>query len=198
VNELALHNGNLTAKNGFQVMMPWEKPYMERCINMLFPVGDVLEIGFGLGYSATQIQKFPIRSHTIVECDNNVIKKLREWANKQPHPVNIIHGKWQDSMSLLGRFDSIFFDDCFLTEHPREHNLSSIKYFLQRVDRLHSKEITKIGWYCEDPPASGLRNYFKEIGAKFELYDFEIVKPAGIGYARKHGDIMFVPLLTLL
>ena len=32
-----------------QVMMEWEKPYMEECINTLQPHGHVLEIGFGLG-----------------------------------------------------------------------------------------------------------------------------------------------------
>ncbi len=41
-----------------QVMMAWEKPYMEACINKLKPKGHVLEVGFGMGYSATQIQKY--------------------------------------------------------------------------------------------------------------------------------------------
>ena len=36
-----------------QVMMEWEKPYMEACIEKLDPSGSVLEIGFGLAYSAT-------------------------------------------------------------------------------------------------------------------------------------------------
>ncbi len=197
IKELSLHKGNLVAENGFPVMMPWEKPYMEHCINMLFPVGDVLEIGFGLGYSATQIQKFPIRSHTIIECDNNVVVKAREWANNQPHPVNIIHGKWQEMMALVGRFDSIFFDDCFLTEHPYEHNMSSIKYFVERINQLHSKELTKIGWYCESVPSENLQDYFKRIGATFELYNFKINKPKNLEYAKKHGDVMFVPQLTL-
>ena len=171
---------------------------MEHCINMLFPVGDVLEIGFGLGYSATQIQNFPIRSHTIIECDNNVIVKVREWANKQPHPVNIVYGKWQESMALLGRFDSVFFDDCFLTKQPYEHNMSSIKYFVERVNRLHRKELTKIGWYCESIPSKNLQNYFKEIGATFELYNFKIPKPKNLEYAKKHGNVMFVPQVTLI
>ena len=30
-----------------QVMMAWEKPYMEKCIDVLQPHGDVLEIGYG-------------------------------------------------------------------------------------------------------------------------------------------------------
>ena len=39
-----------------QVMMEWEKPYMEAIIDTIKPTGDVLEIGFGCGYSATRIQ----------------------------------------------------------------------------------------------------------------------------------------------
>jgi len=41
-----------------QIMMEWEKPYMEASMDMLKPTGHVLEIGFGCGYSATQIMKY--------------------------------------------------------------------------------------------------------------------------------------------
>ena len=60
-----------------QVMMEWEKPYMEAMVEKLNPSGDVLEIGFGMGYSANAIQKFDINSHTIIEADENVLKKLK-------------------------------------------------------------------------------------------------------------------------
>ena len=56
----------LLQDNKHQVMMEWEKPYMEACIDKLQPKGDVLEIGFGMGYSATQIQKYKPKSHTII------------------------------------------------------------------------------------------------------------------------------------
>ena len=38
-----------------QVMMEWEKPYMEEFIRRLEINGDVLEIGYGLGYSSRKI-----------------------------------------------------------------------------------------------------------------------------------------------
>ena len=41
-----------------QIMMEWEKPYMEKSIELLKPFGKVLEIGFGMGYSATKICSF--------------------------------------------------------------------------------------------------------------------------------------------
>ena len=65
----------LLSSNKQQVMMEWERPYMEASIDMLQPKGDVLEIGFGCGYSATQIMKYPIESYTVIECDPGVIEK---------------------------------------------------------------------------------------------------------------------------
>ena len=93
-----------------QVMMEWEKPYMEAMVEKLNPSGDVLEIGFGMGYSANAIQKFDINSHTIIEDDENVLKKLKEWAPLQKHKVNIIEGCWQTHLpSMTQKFDNFFF-----------------------------------------------------------------------------------------
>lgn len=102
--EILLKDGSL------QVMMEWEKPYMEACIDALTPKGDVLEIGFGLGYSATHIQKYHPKSHTIIECDPTVIQKAQEWAKNYSN-IHIIEGYWQDQLKNLGLFDEIFFDD---------------------------------------------------------------------------------------
>ncbi len=94
----------------FQVMMEWEKPYMIACIDALKPFGDVLEIGFGLGYSAEQIQSFHPKSHTIVEFHPEVAAKAREWAKNFPN-VTIVEDTWQHALPSLGIFDAIFFDD---------------------------------------------------------------------------------------
>ena len=68
-------------KINFQVMMEWEKPYMNKLIKHLEPKGHVLEIGFGLGYSANRIQKYDIKSHTIIE--PIMINELKQWSKKQ-------------------------------------------------------------------------------------------------------------------
>ena len=93
-----------------QVMMEWEKPYMEAVIKKLKPRGNVLEIGFGLGYSASEIQKYKIKSHTIIEDNHTVLKDLKKWSKKQVHKVNIIEGTWQTNLKTLGKFECIFFD----------------------------------------------------------------------------------------
>lgn len=102
--EILLKNGSM------QVMMEWEKPYMQACIEALKPRGDVLEVGFGLGYSSEFIQKHHPKSHTIIESDPVVIEHLKAWAKKFPN-VKIIEGTWQDKLQNLNKFDSIFFDD---------------------------------------------------------------------------------------
>ncbi|MEX0961862.1 MAG: class I SAM-dependent methyltransferase [Simkaniaceae bacterium] len=94
----------------FQVMMAWEKPYMEACIKELDPRGDVLEIGFGCGYSANAIQEYPIKSHTIIEYHPVVFEKAKEWAKDKPS-VTLIHDTWQNALPSLGRYDTLFFDD---------------------------------------------------------------------------------------
>lgn len=100
----------LLKDDSLQVMMEWEKPYMEACIDALQPSGDVLEIGFGLGYSSTHIQKYSPKSHTIIECDPTVIQKAEDWSKSYSH-IKIIQGTWQDCLKDLGQYDAIFFDD---------------------------------------------------------------------------------------
>lgn len=100
----------LLKEDTFQVMMEWEKPYMQACIDELQPFGDVLEIGFGLGYSATHIQSYKPKSHTIVEYHPLIAQKARHFAEKYPH-VKTIEDTWQNALTDLGVFDCIFFDD---------------------------------------------------------------------------------------
>src|SRR5210317_614410 len=96
----------------FQTMMSWEKPYMEKCVEVLKPHGDVLEIGFGMGYSATAINKYRLRSYTVIEKDDEVIKKFNRWKLKQRNKkINLVKGMWQFKLSFTKKFDCIFFDD---------------------------------------------------------------------------------------
>jgi len=79
-----------------QVMMEWEKPYMEKCIEYLDPSGSVLEIGFGMGYSAEKLCSFKnVTEYTVIECNPTVWKRFetfkKELNKKNPSltPLNI-------------------------------------------------------------------------------------------------------------
>ncbi|HEY2810749.1 MAG TPA: hypothetical protein VGJ00_05120 [Rhabdochlamydiaceae bacterium] len=100
----------LLKEGRYQVMMEWEKPYMQACINALRPFGDVLEVGFGCGYSATHIQTYQPKSHTIIEYHPTIAERARFWAKDYSH-VTIIEDTWQNALPKLGVYDCIFFDD---------------------------------------------------------------------------------------
>jgi len=98
------------------VMMDWEDEMMKEharaaCHNQ----GDVLEIGFGMGISASYIQSFEPKSHTIIEIHPQVLEKLYEWS-KDKENVKIIEGDWFDNFDKLELYDGIFFDT-FLDNH---------------------------------------------------------------------------------
>ena len=114
----------LLLKDGkFQVMMEWERPYMEACVEALNPTGSVLEIGFGCGYSARKFQTYPIDSHTIIEYHPTVIAQAKKWAENHPN-VTLVHDTWQNALEKLGTFDTIFFDDYPL---ENEKEIAAIK-----------------------------------------------------------------------
>eukprot|EP00940_MAST-03C_sp_MAST-3C-sp2_P000211 g211.t1 len=111
-----------TEKNTL-VMMSWEKKYMQACVDALTikdRSDDVLEIGFGCGFSASRIQEYRPRTHTIIECDEVVLKRLRLWVKRSgAKNVKIVGARWQVALSgelNRERFDKIFFDDFPLPE----------------------------------------------------------------------------------
>jgi hypothetical protein len=159
--------------DGKQVMMEWERPYMEKCIDKLRIDQDshVLEIGFGCGYSANQIQKFRPRSHTIIECAPPVLRRLHSWA-KDKEGVRVVEGTWQERLPDLGIFDCVFFDDWGepgLADREMEESCPDLEYrkeyckainvdsgthfhgFLNIVTRWHARVGTRISGYLHHP-----------------------------------------------
>lgn len=127
----------------FQVMMEWEKPYMEACIDALKPSGDVLEVGFGCGYSSTHIQKYHPKSHTIIEFHPEIAKKAREWAKKYSH-VTIVEDTWQNAMKDLKTFDTVFFDDYPLESEEEMQRLEKDKKQYSALVQEGNKKIQEI------------------------------------------------------
>jgi ubiquinone/menaquinone biosynthesis C-methylase UbiE len=76
--------------------------------------GYILEIGFGMGMSASAIQKHTnVASHTIVEINEKVYEKAVEWA-KDKNNVQIILGDWKNILPTLNKkFDAILHDTSF-------------------------------------------------------------------------------------
>ena len=148
----------LSATNA-QVMMEWERPYMEASIDVLKPVGDVLEIGFGCGYSATQIMKYKPKSYTVIECDSVVIKKAKEWTKNYPSiPIYIVEGRWQEKLLSLGIFDEIYFDDYPLDITKESKSIEKaisqkrLNIFVDICIRNHTRIGSKFSFYLSGNP----------------------------------------------
>ncbi|MAE63389.1 MAG: hypothetical protein CMJ18_03880 [Phycisphaeraceae bacterium] len=98
--------------DGQQVMQRWEQPLMEAMARIVTEHGgDVLEVGFGMGISATHIQQFGARSHTIIEYNDQVAGRFDPWRRRyRDRDIRLVEGRWQDVVGDLGPFDGIFFD----------------------------------------------------------------------------------------
>lgn len=113
----------LWSSQGQQVMMQWEKQYMQRCADALRiqRSSRVLEVGFGLAYSATHIQSYHPTHHTIIECDAAVIQDAEAFAGMHSG-VEVVRGTWQSVLPTLKneQFDCVFFDDYPLPELEKQ------------------------------------------------------------------------------
>jgi len=176
-----------------QVMMEWEKPYMEACIKALEPKGDVIEIGFGLGYSARALCNYPIQSYTVIECEPVVWGKVYEFQKDYPHiQINLVKGRWQDTLPTLPTFDTIFFDDfpykeyLELDNYPKEDR---VRRFVLTCLEKHMNIGCKLSYYSSWP-----NNHDSYDCIEGSLSDFEIQIPENCNYIPYKK--VYIPVLT--
>jgi len=178
-----------------QIMMEWEKPYMEKSIELFEPYGKVLEIGFGIGYSARKICSFvDVCEYNVIECTPLVWDKFELFKEEQLKirpdlKINLIKGRWEDVLSICSIYDCIYFDDYDL-------DINSIKkydrfnIFLYNVLLNNTKIGSKI---CKYSTHFDLE-FYKEIECiACECFDYNIEIPDNCKYAK--GNKMFIPII---
>lgn len=101
-----------------EIMEDWQIPLMAAMADAVAGAhGDVLEIGFGRGVASTMIQQCGVRSHTIIECNDSIVQRYETWRTDYPDAdTRMVHGRWQDVLDGLGKFDGIFFHTYPLNE----------------------------------------------------------------------------------
>lgn len=172
----------LLKNNSLQVVMEWEKPYMEACIDAIQPKGDVLEIGFGLGYASSRIQHHHPKHHTIIESNPEIIAQAKQWAKKHPN-VTIIEGTWQAELDKLGKFDAIFIDDYMPL------NKDEIKH-LQK-DAAQGRELADEALSMRDAVSETLKQFHDVKFSDDELHSFikQTLKKRGISINYIHNFV---------
>lgn len=99
------------------IMEDWQTPLMKEMARIVTAGGgDVLEIGFGRGIGSEFIQQGAPLSHTIIECNDSVVKRFLVWSEGREADIRLAHGLWQDVLPELGQFDGIFFHTYPLNE----------------------------------------------------------------------------------
>jgi spermidine synthase len=177
----------LTDESGtHQVMMAWEKPYMEACIDKLNPYGRVLEIGYGLGFSAERICSFPgVTEYTVIECSPVVWEKVEEFKERHKNiNITLIKGRWQDVLYTCGSFDCVFFDD-YSPDHTYTDRFDT---FLMECLKNHSVIGTRLSCY------STLQRKYLTDSITSSDFECTITIPPNCKYAR--GNKMFIQIFT--
>lgn len=101
-----------------QIMQEWETPYMKELAKITTSQGgNVLEVGYGMGISASFIQKSKkIKSHTIIECHPLIIKNLKKKFKEEIKKGGVVvkEGFWENVTKKIPSkyFDGILFDSC--------------------------------------------------------------------------------------
>ena len=144
--DLTFTENEILLPDGFEVMMEWERPIMERSAEIItVNSGDVLNVGFGMAIIDTAIQQFELNTHTIIEAHPQVITRAEEWA-KDKKGVQIVPTRWQEALDKIGPFDGIYFDTLmppmipFMRETPKLLKPGGVFTFFQMMIQFENIE----------------------------------------------------------
>ena len=145
-SELTFTDNEILLPDGFEVMMEWERPIMERSAEIITTIGgDILNVGFGMAIIDTAIQQYNISTHTIIEAHPQVVHKAEVWAHNKKN-VRIVAKRWQDAINEVGPFDGIYFDTLmppmipFLKEAPNLLKQGGVFTFFQMMLQFENIE----------------------------------------------------------
>ena len=121
--KISMNAGTLMLNNKYDLMHESEKKDIKQSIIDICKKHKpkrVLEIGFGLGYTATQFQDCNVKKHVIIEAHPEIFKRAAEWAKDYPNVI-LINDFFQDykteekfDLVYDDRMDMVFENDEFI------------------------------------------------------------------------------------
>ena len=141
--QIALEDRTQKILSDEEIMEEWQIPLMQAMAEVVTEShGNILEIGFGCGVSATLIQEQKVLSHTIIECNDSVVKSFLEWKELfKDKKIDLVHGLWQDTIDDLGLFDGIFFHTYPLNEEEYMKNVHGRATFAEHFFETAAKHL---------------------------------------------------------
>lgn len=105
----------------YDIMFANERQAVEAGVDSIFDhfpeINTVIEIGFGLGYTANKFQSHLIEKHYIIEPHPQIAQRAREWRENQANRDNIFiieefYQDWQreEEDGSLIRADLVYYD----------------------------------------------------------------------------------------
>lgn len=133
--DVALEAGFLQV-GSYVVMHEWERPLMQKCVELMaVHNSDLLEVGFGMGISATCFQEAGPRTHTIIEPHPEIHKKALDWASRYSSDIRIIRGTWQNCVRDLDTFNAVYFDPCHAPSRQEPDRFIFIRHAARQLLR---------------------------------------------------------------
>ena len=130
-----------------EIMEDWQVPLMQAMADVVTENhGDVLEIGFGRGVSASFIQNRGVRSHTVIECNDDIVRRFKIWREDYPDSdIRLEHGLWQEVVERLDQFDAVFFHTYPLTDEELVETIGASSTFAEHFFPHAAKLLRKGG-----------------------------------------------------
>ena len=168
---------------GQQVMQDWEMPLMDAMAKVVTEShGDVLELGFGMAFSATCIQKYGVKSYMAIEPNDEVVKRFNEWKEQfAGRDIRLIHGRWQDVHHQLEdeTFDGVFFDTVPTAEDEYLHEVIDNVVMAEDFFPIAARVLRPGGvftWYTNEIDTLS-RSHQRLIRKYFRSYEVTVAEP---------------------
>merc|ERR1712156_595999 len=153
--------------------------------------GRVLELGFGLGIAASEIERVGVKEHWIVECNSGVFSTLLDWSVNQPAVVVPLQGLAEEVCPSLPEnyFDGILYDTYPLTDGEwHTHHLDFIKDHCMRLLKpggvLSFCNLTSWGELLKVEGADKRQKKFNDIEEMFK--ETQMTKLVEFGFEEKN------------
>lgn len=125
-------------------MFQAEQPVLERLVELLLAgrsAVHLLDVGVGAARFAELANACDLEAYVGIELNRTLAERAADRLGVRPHPIEIQHGAWQDTMPGLGVFDAVMYD----TWPPKGHADADFDLFIRELNHGHMASGGRVG-----------------------------------------------------